>query len=329
MVYTTKVTNDKRKELKARLDEFATFSWGGKDMFKDYGAVIVGGQGELKFYNSPEWSNEYSQPQFDSARSILKGITFNTQKISFTMGVYWFTIEEYKNLLMTLHPYSIDSLVFSFAPSWRYNVKLASYGDSPRYPIGRDTDGNIRYYTEIKLTFEVQGEPCLYSTSQYIFEFDENENEYYIKKGDSDSDFQISDLDTPIIFTAIVVPNISQFNVRLTCNDTVLFDFNIKDASWNENSSNIVIKYHSELGLVFMKYGESIEKLLTLQTSTQNGSRLVQQLQTNKFYLPGRLTNTGSINFWNNKISFKLTLNGCTIPDTGVNFECYARTNII
>lgn len=46
-------------------------------------------------------------------------------------------------------------------------VKVAKLGDSTRHILGRDNKGEYRYYTEIKLSFEVQGASCLYSTVPY------------------------------------------------------------------------------------------------------------------------------------------------------------------
>jgi hypothetical protein len=108
MSYTSNLTFNKRQQLKKRLDDFCTFSWGpeffddssSKNAFDTFGVFIVGGKDALKFSNGPGFSNKYTTSQFQSANSILSGVEFKTQTISFTMGVYWFTIEEYRKLLL-------------------------------------------------------------------------------------------------------------------------------------------------------------------------------------------------------------------------------------
>lgn len=100
MAHKTQITDSsKREELRRRMDDFTSFSWRGDNAFDKFGAFIVGGKDALKFYNGPSFSNKYTKPQFESANSILTGVEFQTQKIDFTVGVYWFTIQEYREFL--------------------------------------------------------------------------------------------------------------------------------------------------------------------------------------------------------------------------------------
>ena len=111
---------------------------------------------------------------FTDAAGTLTGIKFNTQKISFTVGVYWISEEHYRRLIYWLNPYSIGALVFDFEPMWHYNVKLSGMKDSMRKVIGYENsykefnpDGDPitiykdkpMYYTELTLDFELQGAP--------------------------------------------------------------------------------------------------------------------------------------------------------------------------
>ena len=57
--------------------------------------------------------------------------------------------------------------MFGFADKWRYLVKLNSRKDSTRHFLEYDSAGNARYYTELKLTFEVQGDSCAQSRTSY------------------------------------------------------------------------------------------------------------------------------------------------------------------
>jgi hypothetical protein len=86
-------------------------------MFDTYGAFIINeSKGSLKFYNGPQFSNQYGKTQWGESNYLL-GVTFNTTKIDFTIGLYYFTIEEYQKFLHDFNPYRIDNLSFSFNPN--------------------------------------------------------------------------------------------------------------------------------------------------------------------------------------------------------------------
>ena len=58
-------------------------------MFANFGAFIINEKkGSLKFYNGPSFKNNYSKPQFQDGYTNLTGVTFETQTISFTIGIY-------------------------------------------------------------------------------------------------------------------------------------------------------------------------------------------------------------------------------------------------
>lgn len=100
---------------KVVLDEYAKFYWAGHDMWADYHAFIINeSKGSLKFYNGPSFSNNYTKPQFETGSPRFTGATFNTQQISFTIGVYAVTEELYRKLIYILHPYEISDLIFGF-----------------------------------------------------------------------------------------------------------------------------------------------------------------------------------------------------------------------
>lgn len=85
----TTITEEKRNQIKGRLDDFATFVWRGKNAFDICGAFIIADKrGDLKFYNGPSFSNEYTKPQFSSSSGNLTGVSFNRQQITFKMGAY-------------------------------------------------------------------------------------------------------------------------------------------------------------------------------------------------------------------------------------------------
>ena len=108
-------TISERQKFAGLLDDFATFTWNNINMFNEFGAFIINEKkGSLKMYNGPSFKNNYSQQQFQDGYSNLTGVTFNTQQISFTVGVYWISIEDYRVLMNVLHPYEVAMLSFSF-----------------------------------------------------------------------------------------------------------------------------------------------------------------------------------------------------------------------
>lgn len=400
MAHKTQITDSsKREELRRRMDDFTSFSWRGDNAFDKFGAFIVGGKDALKFYNGPSFSNKYTKPQFESANSILTGVEFQTQKIDFTVGVYWFTIQEYREFLHWLHPYEVNELVFHHAPTWRYMVKVAKLGDSTRHILGRDSKGEYRYYTEIKLSFEVQGASCLYSTAPYQIDWaqlgtiSKYEGSFY--NFGNDSDFQISDLNTPLDFSIRLLPKVQMkegelypekgifpgeqtlpngislsalgenyrikleaflpFSLSETVSDqtpgnrVVLFDTvlqhltaglaEVLDEDGDPISEQVInplaigLRYMSETGLLTIQFGQSEEKLLTLQTSAMNGQRLCQTLIANKFFLPGVLEYSHLKEYFP-YIRFYLTVStNLEVTHNGdrldIDIESYARTNII
>lgn len=184
-----------RNKFAALVDDFATFKWNGIDMFNEFGAFIINEKkGSLQIYNGPSFKNTYSQQQYQDGYSNLTGITFNTQQISFTIGVYWISIEDYRVLINTLHPYEVGMLSFSFEKTYGYQCKLANIKDSARHVVGNEkiinttenngklnysklTSGNsggYRYYTELQLTFDVIGKQCAKEIAEYKDKKDTN-----------------------------------------------------------------------------------------------------------------------------------------------------------
>ena len=169
----TNQTVQKRNQIKHGMDNFTSFSWDGFDAFDNFGAFIINeSKGSLKFYNGPGFSNEYTKPQFDNAGGSLEGVSFNKQSISFSVGVYWISIEHYRLFIEWLNPLKISYLIFGHDRRYRYNVKLSKIVDSTRWVVGKENiDGQEKdmYYTELALTFEVQGDSCARGVNPYEF----------------------------------------------------------------------------------------------------------------------------------------------------------------
>lgn len=159
-----------RARLKAQLDDFATFQWRGHHMFDDFGCFIINEQkGSLKFYNGPSFTNQYAKTQFSSSTNALLGVDFKQQTIPMKVGLYWFTIEEYQEFLECIGPYQVNYITFDFDDEYGYLVKSGKIADSVKYAIGTDENGKKRYYTELDLTWEVLGDPCVRSNLAYEY----------------------------------------------------------------------------------------------------------------------------------------------------------------
>ena len=371
-------TKQKRQQIKSLQDEFMTFSWGGYDAFENFGAFIINDKnGSLKFYNGPGFSNEYSKPQFDNSGGDLQGVNFNKQTISFTIGVYWINIKQYRLMLNWLNPLEVNYLIFGFNPDYRYNVKLSKLGDSTKWIVGKE-DGEPMYYTEIPLTFEVQGTPCAKGVNSYEFinwdyinsetaeEKDKRNNlRTYLNR--SSKDWIESDLPTPI---DISLPFILQGGKKDDLNKNYIYHIELSaeyDTISSDNYESLLlfsaelqnltiiphnkpiddalslnIRYNSEIGLLFLTYGNSNEKILSLLNLNDIGEKIINNYTVNKFSLPGRFAYP---DFDTKKLQLKLSVwkyNSATNTQFAVNnaflseitgkqpyIVCYPRTNIL
>ena len=371
-------TKQKRQQIKSLQDEFMTFSWGGYDAFENFGAFIINDKnGSLKFYNGPGFSNEYSKPQFDNSGGDLQGVNFNKQTISFTIGVYWINIKQYRLMLNWLNPLEVDYLIFGFNPDYRYNVKLSKLGDSTKWIVGKE-DGEPMYYTEIPLTFEVQGTPCAKGVNSYEFinwdyinsetaEEKDKRNNLLTHLNRSSKDWIESDLPTPI---DISLPFILQggkkddlnknyiYHIELSAEyDTIssdnyesllLFSAELQNLTiipYNkpiDDALSLNIRYNSEIGLLFLTYGNSNEKILSLLNLNDTGEKIINNYTVNKFSLPGRFAYP---DFDTKKLQLKLSVwkyDSATNVQSAVSdaflskitvkqpyIVCYPRTNIL
>lgn len=337
--YSNLQTDDtfKRNQFKKQLDDFATFKWRDIDMYENFGAFIINDKGgSLKFYNGPSYSNEYSKPAFQSSTGNLLGVSFSTYSISFKIGVYWISEEDQRRLMNWLDPFEIHNLSFSYDTHYRYVVKLAGREDSPRQIIGY-SGKEPRYYTEMSLKFEIQGEPVARGQVKYKYDKQEDDNSYNYKVDKTISDYIDTDLATPVLVTCTFTPteNNAQMVLRVHGDgiESELFVLDLTNLPYYDNvnaedeARQFYIVYDSETGLVYWKNGNDTLKLLTLLSSNTSGDRIVQLLRTNKFKIQGKFDlnraydSAGDIWF-----SFE-GLDG--IADFNASFEVYPLTNLI
>lgn len=351
------ITFNKRKQLSHLIDEFTDFTWDGLDAFRNFGAFIINEKREsLKFYNGPSFTNEYTNPQFDRS-NIFTGVTFKSQQISFKIGVYWISIEDYRKLLNWLNPYVISNLVFDFNRDYSYQVKLASREDSTRYIVGRENN-EPRYYTEMTLSFDVQGVPCARM----------NISQNWVVSSPLDAQVKIS-------------PNVGKDNIKKTWASDLEFpfkitmglnlqqiagkSFNLIMGVYHKNGGGVVrtlfniglqnlpkkdglemfLEYDSESGLLYEKIGDDSTYNVLNRLNNINGEQIVQYMNVNKFNFPGlldypdfkldeyeiRILTTGGNLAINDIIAQTTTQDsdGNSITNYKVNFEAYSRTNVI
>ena len=311
-------TVHERKRIKWGIDDFASFTWRGIDAFETFGAFIINNKNSLKFYNGPSFSNEYTKPQFETAAGQLTGVTFQTQKIDFMMGVYWISEEDYRQMIYWLHPYEINTLTFGFEPNYFYQVKLASIDNGIRYIVGYE-DNKPMYYTEMKVTFEIQGPPVAYGNTYFAFksERDNTENKIIKYTGfiDTEHETRQSDLETPLILETSIdlskiefknetselsdedlIQNDLLLSVRVGYDDNKtdtqkLFEVIFKNLNFGEHldqtSNKLNITYNSESALLFLQHGDSMRELLTKLTTLTSGDRIIDAMSVEQFRIPG------------------------------------------
>lgn len=355
MVFKTNTIQYKEK-VTPLLDKYALFRWAGYNMWEKFNAFIINEKsGSLKVYNGPSFSNNYTKPQFETASSRLTGVTFNTQEISFTIGVYAVTEELYRELIYVLHPYEINMLGFDFEPEYGYMVKLAKIQDSTRWVIGKTVeDGVIKdlYYTELQLTFDIQGDAVARSFNQVSFTYNTNPTDNTdntiasvpnckIKENE-----KMSDLPTPIKLNFNYKPisdgnHRIRFYIEMKANSDDkypitkdLFYMNLKNLV---KDTNYKFEYNSENGNVLLMIGNDLH-LVSLLTTYNSGKRIIEKIESNIFYMPGKwdLKIASSSFDWNNFTLYmeydstiaELDWSGSSSNDT-YGIIMYRRTNLI
>ena len=334
------LNNDLWSKVEPLLDNYAKFYWDDELMTKYHAFIINEKKGSLKFYNGPSFSNNYTKPQFESASTRFSGVTFNTQQITFTIAVYAVTIEEYRQLIYKLHPYTIANLIFGFDEKWRYIVKLAKREDSTRYIIGKNSNNKDLYYTELKLTFEVQGDAVAHSVTE--LDYTPSEEKELTDKQDTSKKIKYreiifkkngiyskSDLETPFLLTFNVsdfVNSLSTVHAVIQSENKHTLDlFNISFTNSNDERSYL-LEYNSQTGDLCLLVGDD-RKVITLLTTYSSGKRIVNSITTNKMMLPGSFDGYT----WE-PIKIIIYYNNCDInlnSAEGYGINCYARTNLI
>lgn len=310
------ITKERRGRIRGMLDDFCLFQWRGHDAFESFGAFIVNEQkGSLKFYNGPNYSNEYTKPQFSSYASNLTGIKFDQQKISFKIAVYWISAKDYRIFMDYLDAYAIDYLSFAWDYDWSYLVKLTGCKDTTKHVVGYEGNEPM-YYTEMDLNFEVQGPACARTTLPLSFEKIGNG----INIDLSNNNNLKTEMMTPLRYD-ISFPKTTQGDVYLDLKfgDDILFKVELTNLPTTETGDTIQLSYDSETGLLFLKKGTQ-PQLLSLVTTASEGSKIVSSMEVNKYYIQP----------WADSYSFtwSATIGVAGITDADPNLVVYGRRRI-
>lgn len=301
--------SQRRAQFKGRLDNFCRFHWKDEDAFDKFGAfIITDNVGDLKFHSGPTWMNSYSQPQFSESGDLL-GVSFSTYSISFKIGLYAISEDQWRQFLNWMSPLTIGWLRLDYAPKWQYQCKVASLAEGSRYVLFSDENGEDLYYCETTVKFDIVGTPIAYSVDQLEFskaasgESNDPKNYFKLKNTDVPS----SDLDYPLDLKLVcdlndifntVDNNILYINASTTYKGISVDLFSItldnlsyyraaeptgaedNDKSWH---SKLNLYYSSETGLLFYNFGDAPIKLLSFQESVSTGERLVYSRTSTKF----------------------------------------------
>jgi hypothetical protein len=120
---------------------------------------------------------------------------------------------------------------------------------------------------------------------------------------------------------------------------------NLPIAAYSSTEKNIIrLRYDSEKGLIFLEYGDSGEKLLSLLSLNDAGLPIVESFNAVKFMLPGRFRYPGfttsllklqltvqSLNKTTDAVgdAFFTDINDNSEACAGAIVRCYPRTNVI
>ena len=358
--------SQRRAQFKGRLDNFCRFHWKDEDAFDKFGAfIITDNVGDLKFHSGPTWTNSYSQPQFGESGDLL-GVSFSTYSISFKIGLYAISEDEWRQFLNWMSPLTIGWLRLDYAPKWQYQCKVASLAEGSRYVLFSDENGEDLYYCETTVKFDIVGTPIAYSVAPLEFNLlktTANDNQYRFQLKQI-GDYAQSDLDYPLDVKLVcdlnkVFNTIDDGLLHITasttcCGITVdLFSITLDNLSHYQDVGNpdkkweakLNIYYSSETGLLFYNFGDAPIKLLSFQESVSTGERLAYSRRSIKFRWPGRFsgTNEGSLQNYTINLSASVNKKGssdssyCTFDLYGsaataaiqVEFTGRSRTNVI
>lgn len=302
MALYTNLIEDSREKLKKRLDEYCLFNWGGNDSFETWGAFIISSSREdLRFHTGPAATASYSKPQFGQYGNLL-GVEYDTMQVSFKIGLYYITENDWRTFLEDFDPLKVEWLYFGFEKDWKYHCRCSKIADTSRRVLKKTDDGTL-YYAETTLTFDIIGEPVAYRTKELEWTPSEETeaNSWTMEEKDN-----LGQLDFPLditwnfdltkikseklILTATVKDEESENSEIIT-----LFNVTLNNLSWSDDSKSsygiLHLRYLSDAGILLYAYGSSQQKILSYQQTPTSGKRIVDTMLVNKYKMSPTMSN--------------------------------------
>ena len=201
-------------------------------------------------------------------------------------------------------------LGFGFEPDYGYMVKLSKIQDSTRWVIGKDENNQDLYYTELQLSFDVQGDAVARSFNQVSFTYNGNNCQVSdkekisdlptplklnfnckLKNKDNSTTNSTTDSSTTDLTTNTNINNFIKFYVEMKSSETdtnpitkELFYISLQNLVSNAEYN---FEYNSENGNLLLKIGNDLH-LVSLLTTYNSGKRIIQSINSDIFYMPGK-----------------------------------------
>lgn len=305
------------------IDDYMTFIWNNEHSWNDHKCFIINGGSDLKWSNAPSITNNYAQPMFAN-NSFYLGCSTGQKEMSLSLGVYNVTLKEYQQLIKWLDIYQVHELTFNYADEWHYIAKIASFGESTKYIIGKDEYGKDLYYAEFTIKWELQD---LYVYQNLFYELSTNtqisEASWILYQSNNENDstlkdpINFSDVDFPLYLT--INEMIAEQNTSIYFYLTIQFEdnttqqislFNLKGNFLSEKP--IEVEYNSEWKTI------TVNRQLISNLSVNNiGDRIISSMYVNGYTFPCENTLDCS-NPQINSIQLNWSIEHCSFSSIGL-----------
>lgn len=135
-------------------DNYLGFTYNNKKLGiiddPDFKGFIVNSSNDLRFFNTPNFSNSFVNANFGE-RTYFSGVTKTNRTLNFNIQLDAVTLQEYREFLDWLSPDSSGDLVFDYNPNYAYEVKLESLSEGEM--IVKKTNSEDEYYVNISVSF--------------------------------------------------------------------------------------------------------------------------------------------------------------------------------
>lgn len=115
----------------------------------DFVGFISNSGNDLRFFNTPNFSNEFTEVAFGE-RTYLNGVTKTNRSFSFNIELDEITLAEYRDFLDWLNPDSEGTLIFDYNTNYGYDVKVSSLSEG-QFIVKKGSPE--KYFVSISLSF--------------------------------------------------------------------------------------------------------------------------------------------------------------------------------